>query len=118
MHRILDSEVHAITLNLAGTFQPTPDLIAASLRAAELNDALVKRTKRNGGLRRDVEVDDLSLILEQVSAVRLGSDARTRELRRRYLALFLAGLRVDAPRLPGPPPKPDELASRWTPNDR
>jgi AcrR family transcriptional regulator len=118
MHRILDAEVHAITINLAGTFEPTPDLVAASLRAAELNAALVKRTKQKGGLRRDVEVDDLSLILEQVSAIRLGGDRRTRELRRRYLALFLAGLRAGGPRLPGPPPRPEELASRWVPKDR
>jgi Transcriptional regulator SbtR-like, C-terminal domain len=118
MQRILDAEVHAITINLAGTFVPTPDLVAASQRAAELNAALVRRTKQRGGLRRDIEVDDLSLILEQVSAIRLGGERRTRELRRRYLALFLAGLRVVAPRLPGPPPRPDELASRWTPEDR
>jgi hypothetical protein len=55
------------------------------------------------------------VILEQVSWIRLGDESRTRELRRRYLALFLDGLRAGgAERLPGPPPSPDELASRWS----
>ena len=118
MYRILDAEVHAITINLAGTFTPTPDLIEASMRAAELNAALVRRTRQKGGLRRDIEIDDLSLIHEQVSAIRLGSDQRTRELRHRYLALFLDGLRAGGSRLPGPPPRPEELASRWAPKER
>jgi len=118
MYRILDAEVHAITINLAGTFAPTADLIAASARAADLNRELVARTKRSGGLRPDIDVDDLSLILEQVSAIRLGGERRTRALRHRYLALFLAGLRVTSPPLPGPAPRPAELAARWAPKPR
>src|SRR5262249_28036317 len=35
MTRILDAEVHAITINLAGTFTPDEDLMTMSLRAAE-----------------------------------------------------------------------------------
>ena len=118
MYRILDAEVHAITINLAGTFKPTQDLIEASARAAELNGAIVERTKASGGLRSDIEVDDLSLILEGVSAVRLGGERRTKILRHRYLALFLAGLRVAQPTLPGPAPRPEELAGRWVPKGR
>jgi len=118
MYRILDAEVHAITINLAGTFAPTADLIAASARAADLNRELVARTKRSGGLRPDIDVDDLSLILEQVSAIRLDGERRTRALRHRYLALFLAGLRVTSPPLPGPAPRPEELAARWIPKHR
>jgi AcrR family transcriptional regulator len=116
MARLLDAQTVAITMNLAGTFVPNDELIAMSVRAAELNDAIVERTKAAGGLRPDVVVDDLSMILEQVSSLRLGDASRTRELRRRYLSLFLDGLRSDgADRLPGPPPTPDELASRWSP---
>jgi AcrR family transcriptional regulator len=117
MQRILDSDVLAITINLAGTFEPTEDLMVDSTRAEELNARLVERTKAEGGLREDVEVDDLSLILEQVASLRLGDERRTRELRRRYLALFLAGLRASGPELPGPPPSADELAGRWVPAD-
>ena len=118
MQRILDSDVLAITINLAGTFAPTEDLMADSVRAEELNTRLIERTKAEGGLRGDVEVDDLSLILEQVASLRLGDERRTRQLRRRYLALFLAGLRSDSPPLPGPPPAPMELASRWSPENQ
>jgi AcrR family transcriptional regulator len=118
MYRILDAEVHAITINLAGTFTPTQDLIEASARAAELNGALVKRTKGHGGLRPDIDIDDLSLILEAVSAIRLGGERRTKAVRHRYLALFLAGLKVAQPALPGPAPRPEELASRWIPRRR
>ena len=118
MHRILESEVLAITINLAGTFTPTDDLMADSARAAELNARILERTKADGGLRPEIEVDDLSLILEQAYALRLGDEARTRQLRRRYLELFLAGLRAGGPPLPGPPPEPMELAARWVPAGR
>ena len=119
MGRLLDAQTVAITMNLAGTFAPNDELMAMSMRAAELNDAIVERTKARGGLRADVVVDDLSMILEQVSSIRLGDPPRTRELRRRYLALFLDGLRADAAEpLPGPPPAPEELASRWFPRRR
>jgi AcrR family transcriptional regulator len=116
MERLLDAQTVAITMSLAGSFVPNEELYAMSTRAAELNDAIVARTKADGGLRADIVVDDLSLILEQVSTIRLGSGPRTRELRRRYLALFLDGLRVEREgALPGPAPLPEELASRWMP---
>ena len=114
--RLLDAQTVAITMNLAGTFAPNEELMAMAMRAAELNHAIVERTKAAGGLRSDMVVDDLSLIIEQVSSIRLGDERRTRELRRRYLTLFLDGLRSQsAGSLPGPPPAPDELSSRWSP---
>jgi AcrR family transcriptional regulator len=115
MARILEAGTHAIASRLAGTFTPTPDLMDAAAHAAELNTALLERTKERGGLRPDVVVDDLSLILEQLHSIRLGDEARTWELRRRYLALALDGLRVTGSSLPGPGPSPEELASRWIP---
>ncbi len=72
MARLLDAQTVAITMNLAGTFTPNDELFAMSIRAAELNDAIVERTKAGGGLRSDVVVDDLSMIIEQVSSIRLG----------------------------------------------
>lgn len=116
MARLLEAQTVAITMNLAATFTPNDELIAMSVRAAELNERIVERTTAAGGLRPDVVVDDLSLILEQVSSIRLGDESRTRELRGRYLSLFLDGLRADGvDPLPGPPPRPEELASRWSP---
>ncbi len=116
MTRLLDAQTVAITMSLAGTFAPNEELYAMSKRAEVLNARIVERTKAARGLRPDVVVDDLSMILEQVSSIRLGDEARTRELRHRYLALFLHGLRSDEGEpLPGPPPSPDELAERWSP---
>jgi AcrR family transcriptional regulator len=116
MGRLLDAQTVAITMSLAGTFAPDEGLYAMSTRAAELNERIVERTKAAGELRADVVVDDLSLILEQVSSIRLGTERRTRELRHRYLAVVLEGLRAEgAVPLPGPPPAPMELASRWSP---
>jgi AcrR family transcriptional regulator len=116
MTRLLDAQTVAITMSLAGTFAPNEELYAMSERAADLNTRIVERTKAVGGLRPDVVVDDLSLILEQVSSIRLGDERRTRELRRRYLALFLDGLRArEGEPLPGLPPMPEELGSRWSP---
>ena len=116
MARLLDAQTVAITMNLAGTFAPDEELYEMSVRAADLNTRIVERTKAAGGLRADVVVDDLSLILEQVSSIRLGDASRTRELRQRYLTLFLDGLRADGTDpLPGPPPASEELASRWSP---
>ena len=116
MQRILDSDVLAITINLAGTFTPTDDLMADSrARRGPQHPAHPSERRPKGGCGADIEVDDLSLILEQVASLRLGDERRTRQLRRRYLALFLAGLRTGGEPLPGPPPAPMELALRWSP---
>jgi AcrR family transcriptional regulator len=117
MRRLLDAQTVAITMSLAGTFAPNEELYAMSERAEVLNARIVDRTKAAGGLRPDVVVDDLSLIIEQVSSIRLGDAARTNELRHRYLGLFLDGLRAGGDeRLPGPPPTPEELGARWSPD--
>jgi AcrR family transcriptional regulator len=118
LRRIVDADVHSLTVRLAGSFQPTEDMFVDGRRAAELNEELVARTKAGGGLRPDVEAEDLALILEQLAAIRIGvfgDEQRTRELRQRYLALCLDGLRSTTAELPGPPPTEEELGQRWTP---
>jgi AcrR family transcriptional regulator len=118
LHRIVEADVHSLTVRLAGRFTPTDEMFADARRAAELNEALVARTKATGGLRTDFKAEDLSFILEQMAAIRLGvfgDERRTRRLRRRYLALCLDGMRNPSGRLPGPPPTADELGRRWTP---
>ena len=84
--------------------------------ADELNRQLIERVRAAGVVRPDIEVADLGLILEQVAAVRIGDEARTNQLRHRYVTLILDGLRPEATtELPGPPPQPAELAARWSP---
>ena len=56
-------------------------------------------------LRADIGVADLSLLFEQLQAVEVGDGERSRELRRRHLALLLDALRARWRRAaPGPAP--------------
>ena len=116
LHRVVEADVHSLTVRLAGTFTPTEDMYADATRSGELNERLVARTKAAGDLRDDVTAEDLTLILEQLAAIRpgiFGDARRTRERRERYLALILDGLRSDREPLPGPPPSDAELGRRW-----
>ncbi|GAA4535757.1 TetR/AcrR family transcriptional regulator [Amycolatopsis samaneae] len=110
--RVVDADVHSLTVNLAGAFTPTPDMGEDARRAGELTAGLVARAKAAGCLREDVVTEDVGLLLECCAAVRTPDPDRTRVLRRRYLALLVAGLAGGGPPLPGPPPAPGELG-RW-----
>jgi AcrR family transcriptional regulator len=114
MGRIVDADTHSLTLRLAGTFTPTEDLVRDAARAHELNLRLLERTKAAGAIRADLDVNDLTFVFEQVASIRLGDRDRTSQLRHRYLALLLDGLRTPSPQpLPGPPPTSKEVSSRW-----
>jgi AcrR family transcriptional regulator len=111
---IVDADTHSLTVRLAGTFTPTPDLYDDALRAQALNERLLARTKAAGAVRPDLDVNDLSLLFEQVASVRLGDPERTRQLRHRYLGLLLDALRTPSPSpLSGPPPTWTEISRRW-----
>jgi AcrR family transcriptional regulator len=143
MERIVAADTHSLTQRLAGTFTPTEDLYRAAARAQELNVALFERVREAGAVRPDMVVDDIAWLLEMVASVRLRDSQRTGELRHRYLALLLEGLRApgraeglssdhgrtpadararsgtpsshDAQiRLPGPPPTWEEIGERWS----
>jgi AcrR family transcriptional regulator len=114
LKNIVEADTASLTLKLAGTFTPTDALIADASRSQELNIQLVERTKAGGDLRPDFDVNDLSLIIEQLAAIRVGDEERTRRLRQRYLALILQALHAPAPApLPGPAPTWEELGERW-----
>jgi AcrR family transcriptional regulator len=115
MRRIVDADTHSLTLRLAGTFTPTEELYRDSAEAQELNERLFERTRDAGAIRPDVEVDDLALLFEQLAAIRMGDEERTRQLRRRYLELLLDALRArSGSSLPGPPPSWEEIQRRWS----
>ena len=117
MHREVDADASSLTQRLAGTFTPTPELYAAAARAGELNVALFSRAQEAGAIRADASVNDLGPILEQLASLQIGDAARARELRHRYLALFLDGLRAGGgTELPVQPPTDDELQARWRPS--
>jgi AcrR family transcriptional regulator len=114
MRRIVDTDTHSLTLSLAGTFPPTEELNREAARAQELNVRLFERTKAAGAIRPGIEVVDVSLLFEQLAAVRVADEARTRQLRHRYLALILDALHASCgTQLPGPPPSWEEIAQRW-----
>jgi AcrR family transcriptional regulator len=116
MRRVVDEDLHSMTLRLAGTFAPTEELDQAGMRAGELNARLFGRTRAAGAIRADLDVNDLSFLLEQIASVRLADPERTRELRHRYLGLQLDALRSAIDPLPGPPPSWQDNAGRWTPS--
>jgi AcrR family transcriptional regulator len=114
MTRIVAADTHSLTQRLAGTFTPTEELYRDAARAQDLNVALFERLSAAGAIRPDVVVDDIAWMLEMVAAVRLRDPARTGELRERYLALLLDGLRAPGPdALPGPHPTWAEIGERW-----
>jgi AcrR family transcriptional regulator len=113
LRRIVDADVHSLTVHLAGTFTPTEEMHADAVRAEALSKKLFARARAGGRLRRDAVVHDVTLLLEGCAAVRVPDADRTRQLRQRYLGLLLAGLEADADGLPGPAPRPGELNWRW-----
>ncbi|WP_076261032.1 TetR/AcrR family transcriptional regulator [Intrasporangium flavum] len=112
---VVESDVHALTVRLAGTFRSTPELRTLATRVGELVAALVARAQQAGALRSDVTDTDLPMVFEQLTAVRVDDPARTAQLRRRYLALHLDALRAHggSATLPDGPPTASELRERW-----
>jgi AcrR family transcriptional regulator len=115
MRRIVDADTHSLTINLAGTFTPTEDLYRDSAHASELATRIFDRTRDAGALRPDLNVTDMAMIFDQLAAVHLGDEARTSQIRHRYLALILDAMHLtSAEPLPGPAPVSEEINRRWT----
>lgn len=113
MRRLVDADTSSLTLALAGKFTPTEEMFGLAERANRLSVEFFERIKVV--LRPDVEVHDLSLIFEVVAAVKLSDRERTMQLRRRYLAVILDGLRArEGDPLPGPGPTWQEINQRWS----
>ncbi|CAL9448792.1 hypothetical protein SUDANB95_02386 [Actinosynnema sp. ALI-1.44] len=116
LDRVVEADVHSLTVHLAGTFTPTPEMFEDSQRAARLAQAVVDRAREAGRLRPDAVVEDLGLVLESCAAIRVPDVERTRELRRRVLAMMVESLGHDGGvELPGPPPHSGDFAWRWQP---
>ncbi|MDN3358004.1 TetR family transcriptional regulator [Actinomadura sp. DC4] len=114
MRRVVAADLYALTLRLAGSFTPDAELRREALRAQDLSTRLFERARAAGAIRPDVVLDDIALVFEQVAAVRLADEQRTRLLRERSLALMLDALRMSpADPLPGPPPAREEITRHW-----
>ena len=115
MRDMVDADTSSLTRALAGKFTPTPDMFTLANRSSELMNELFGLVR--DVLRPGVVLHDLSLIFELVAVIKGPTPDRTRELRHRYLALVLDGLRArDREELPGPPPTWQELSERWIPS--
>src|SRR5215204_4186158 len=115
MRRAVDADTSSLTLHLAGTFTPTEAHWRDGETAFQLNTRLLNRPKLAGVLSQEFGVGDLSLVFEQLAAIKVGDPERTRQLRRRYLELLLDALRDNsAAPLPGPPPTWEEISRRWS----
>ncbi|MFE1593885.1 TetR/AcrR family transcriptional regulator [Nocardia sp. NPDC058705] len=112
LERVVEADVHSLTVHLAGTFTPDESMLPDVMHSGEVTEELVRRAHASGRLRADVNALDLGLILEACSAVAMAEPVRTAELRQRVLALMIDGLTVEGS-LPGPPPATGEFAWRW-----
>jgi AcrR family transcriptional regulator len=114
LHHSLDAGAGSLSVRLAGSFTPNEQILDQARAAFTTTRELLDRTKAAGVVRPDIEVGDISLLLEQLQSIRVGDPERSRQLRRRYLALVLDALhRPTAEPLPGPPPAPEELSRRY-----
>ncbi len=112
---IVIADVHSLTVQLAGTFEPDEELGRLAQESQVQQARIVANAHDADVLRRDFELNDVAMLLEQLAAVRLDDAERTRDLRRRYLALHLDALRPGAATvpLPGSAPTDAELGARW-----
>lgn len=113
MEKLVAADTSSMTLALAGTFAPTPDMFALAERSNRLLQEFFERVR--DALRPGLSVHDISLVFELVAAVKLASPERTAQLRQRYLSVILSGMRDSAADgdLPGPPPTWQEINARW-----
>src|ERR1700730_11487351 len=92
MRHLADADTSSMTRAFAGKFAPTPEMFALANRSSQLFDrffALIRDLLRPG-----IVTHDVSLVFELVAAIKFSSPERTAELRHRYLAVILDGLRA------------------------
>lgn len=114
MRRCLDIGAGSLTSRLAGSFPVTEEMSRQGYEIHAATKRLLERTKEAGRLRPDIEVGDISVLLEHLYTIRVGDEERSKVLRHRYLALTLDALgNASADPLPGPAPDWQELRNRY-----
>ncbi|WP_240810213.1 TetR/AcrR family transcriptional regulator [Actinomadura sp. WMMA1423] len=114
MRRCLDIGAGSLTMRLAGSFEVTEEMSRKGREIHVATRRLLERTREAGGLRPEIDVGDVSVILEYLHGIRIGDDERMNRLQHRYLALMLDAMHLTGRReLPGPPPSRQELVARY-----
>jgi len=113
MRAALDARAGSLSVRLAGQFTVGEELQAELPRAFEGTRRVLEKAKAAGVVRGDIEVGDISLMLEQLQTIEVGDEARSSQLRHRYLKLMLDGLHVSHDEIPGPAPTWNEIGSRY-----
>ncbi|MFI0410825.1 TetR/AcrR family transcriptional regulator [Actinomadura sp. 3N508] len=114
MRRCLDIGAGSLTMRLAGSFEVTEEMSRKGQAIHLATKRLLERTQEAGALRPEIEVGDISVMLEYLHAIRIGDDDRMNRLQHRYLALMLDALHLTGKEeLPGPPPTWQELRGRY-----
>jgi AcrR family transcriptional regulator len=114
LRRIVAADTHGLITRLAGRFAPTAEMFALGEEMQALGTELLARAQAAGDVRPDATFLDVGYLLELLSALRIGDAARTAQVRQRYLALIIDGLRAPQPgTLPGDPPTWTEQTERW-----
>lgn len=111
LHRCLDAGLGSLSARFGGAF-PLSDEIQRILATAEANDArLFERARAAGVLRDDITGADILQVFHVVQLHHYDDAERSRELRHRYLSLFLIGIHASSATMPlhGPPLSWDEL---------
>ncbi|WP_241255959.1 hypothetical protein [Candidatus Protofrankia californiensis] len=103
-HRGLRRGLRRRLPRLAGTFEVTEDVLATSKRAREAITVLVTRAQAEGGLRRDVNADDIVVLLHTLRERRSARGEAAADLTQRFLGIILDGLRASNARPLAAPP--------------
>src|SRR6266566_7182107 len=114
LRRIVAANTHGLTVRLAGMFVPSEEQMALAEQMQALAIEMFDRVSATGLLRDDVTLLDIEFMLEFLAGFRLGDAARSAELRQRYLAVIIDGLRSEGRTpLPGHAPTWQEQTERW-----
>lgn len=113
-HRALDVGGGSLSLRFPGAFAFTGELERLGRALDNAVRAIMVRAQEAGVLRPDIGEGDLQWTWVSAQAIQVRDERRTSELRHRYLALLLDGLRASAATpLPGPPPTGMEYEEYW-----
>jgi len=111
MHRSLDAGLGSLSVRFVGEF-PFTDEIWRGFDVIEANDSrLLKRARTAGVVRDDITSSDIVQFFHLAQRLYYDDEGRSRELRHRYLDIFLIGIHSSSAAMPlhGPPLTMDEL---------